>query len=319
MRRESLPAGLAAEAEQMVRALRRDLIDIDGVSELIVLRDDRLPAWEATQNVRVVAVGENTDFSACWQFYAGLCDAVWPIAPETAGILTGLCRGAEAGGYRLLNSASSTVRTASSKLETIRVLGLHGLPVVETRRLHEAVLEPGQAVIVKPDDGAGCEGMFSFARELPDPASFPADFLVQPWLDGESLSLSGVFCHGDALLLSVNRQHIDVAQPLITLIACEVNVYADRDGVWQDLLERVARVMPGLWGYAGIDFIMTTTGPVILEVNPRLTSSYAGIRAATGINPAEQVLKLLQTDKIEPFVGRTNEVCRVNLDKEPPQ
>jgi len=320
LRQESLPAGLLAEAEQMVRALSHDLIDAVESIELIILRDDRLPALAMTSNVQVVAVGENTDFSVCWQFYAAQCDAVWPIAPETGGILTELCRSVEAGGLHLLNSASSAVAIASSKLETIRVLGMHGLPVVETCRLHEAILQPGLEVIVKPDDGAGCDGMYRFADALPDPLSFPADFLVQPWLSGESLSLSGVFCHGDALLLTVNRQIIDASRQPIVLTACEVNAYADHDGIWQHLLARIARAMPGLWGYAGIDLIMTKAGPLILEVNPRLTSSYAGIRTATGINPAEQVLNLLQTDRIARFVcqtiRRTDGVCRVNLDKE---
>ncbi|WNV06239.1 ATP-grasp domain-containing protein [Candidatus Methylospira mobilis] len=316
MRQESLPDGLAAEAELMLHALLRDLMDINGVTELVVLRDDRLPALRIAGDIRVVAVGVSTDFSACWQSHAAQCDAVWPIAPETAGILSGLCHSVEAGCRRLLNSSASAVSMASSKLETCRVLGTHGLPVVETCRLHEAVCPPGLAVIVKPDDGAGCDGMSYFADGLPDSLLLPADFLVQPWLSGESLSLSGVFCHGDALLLSVNRQIIDVTQTPIVLTACEVNIYDDRDGAWQHLLERVARAMPGLWGYAGIDLIMTATGPSILEVNPRLTSSYAGIRPATGVNPAEQVLKLLQTGKIAPFVCRTDEIWRVHLNKD---
>jgi predicted ATP-grasp superfamily ATP-dependent carboligase len=316
LRQEPIPAGLLAEAEQMVHALSHDLIHAAESIELIILRDDRLPVREATRNIQAVAVGETTDFSVCWQRYAAQCDAVWPIAPETDGILTGLCRSIEAGGLRLLNSASSAVSAASSKLETIRILEKHGLPVVETCRLHEAILQPGHAVIVKPDDGAGCEGMTCFVDTLPIPAAFPADFIVQPWIDGESLSLSGVFCHGDALLLSVNRQIIDVTRSSVTLTACEVNAYPDHDGAWRHLLKRVAQAMPDLWGYAGIDLIMTKAGPLILEVNPRLTTSYVGIRAATGINPAERVLKLLQTDKIEPFVCRTDRVCRVNIEKE---
>jgi predicted ATP-grasp superfamily ATP-dependent carboligase len=47
-----------------------------------------------------------------------------------------------------------------------------------------------------------------------------------------------------------------------------------------------------LWGYAGIDFIDTDAGPLALEVNPRLTTSYAGLRRAMGINPALLVLEL---------------------------
>jgi predicted ATP-grasp superfamily ATP-dependent carboligase len=48
--------------------------------------------------------------------------------------------------------------------------------------------------------------------------------------------------------------------------------------------------VPGLWGYCGVDFIETPEGPVVVEINPRLTMSYVGLRDATGINPAELVL-----------------------------
>jgi predicted ATP-grasp superfamily ATP-dependent carboligase len=34
----------------------------------------------------------------------------------------------------------------------------------------------------------------------------------------------------------------------------------------------------------------------VLEVNPRLTTSYVGLRRAIGVNPAGLVLRLLQQD-----------------------
>jgi len=50
--------------------------------------------------------------------------------------------------------------------------------------------------------------------------------------------------------------------------------------------------MPGLWGLCGVDFVETGAGPVVIEVNPRLTTSYAGLHRAIGINPAHLVLEL---------------------------
>ena len=58
------------------------------------------------------------------------------------------------------------------------------------------------------------------------------------------------------------------------------------------LASAVARALPGLWGYCGVDFIETDSGPQVLEVNPRLTTSYAGLRRATGLNCAQLVLDL---------------------------
>jgi len=43
----------------------------------------------------------------------------------------------------------------------------------------------------------------------------------------------------------------------------------------------------------GIDLVRTEQGLVMLEINPRLTTSYAGLRRALGVNPAGLVLASL--------------------------
>jgi predicted ATP-grasp superfamily ATP-dependent carboligase len=45
-----------------------------------------------------------------------------------------------------------------------------------------------------------------------------------------------------------------------------------------------------LWGYVGVDLVLADAGPIVLEINPRLTTSYCGLRDALGINPAALVL-----------------------------
>jgi predicted ATP-grasp superfamily ATP-dependent carboligase len=62
------------------------------------------------------------------------------------------------------------------------------------------------------------------------------------------------------------------------------------------LAGRLAATIPGLWGYVGVDLVLTREGPVILEINPRLTTSYCGLGRALGINTAAMVLSLLGRD-----------------------
>jgi predicted ATP-grasp superfamily ATP-dependent carboligase len=47
-----------------------------------------------------------------------------------------------------------------------------------------------------------------------------------------------------------------------------------------------------LFGYVGVDLIATDSCPVVLEINPRLTTSYVALKDALGANPAAQVLAL---------------------------
>ena len=102
-------------------------------------------------------------------------------------------------------------------------------------------------------------------------------------------------CDGRARLLACNRQKVRIAGGAFRFDGVSVNAIADRDGRYAELASRVGRALPGLWGYCGVDFIETADGPVVIEVNPRLTTSYAGLHRAIGQNPAQLVLGLPNT------------------------
>ena len=60
------------------------------------------------------------------------------------------------------------------------------------------------------------------------------------------------------------------------------------------MVDNIAHALPELWGYAGIDLIETQEQLLVLEINPRLTTSFVGIREALGVNVVESVLQLLK-------------------------
>jgi predicted ATP-grasp superfamily ATP-dependent carboligase len=57
---------------------------------------------------------------------------------------------------------------------------------------------------------------------------------------------------------------------------------------------RACRAIPGLAGYVGVDLILTPGGPLVVELNPRLTTSYLGLRAATRRNLAAAAIAALE-------------------------
>jgi predicted ATP-grasp superfamily ATP-dependent carboligase len=151
-------------------------------------------------------------------------------------------------------------------------------------------------VVVKPDDGAGCQETFAFReraelRQWLKQHAAPGQ-VFQPLVRGEALSLSVLACERGARLLACNRQHIRFAGHRIQFAGVSVNALTDLHGRYAQLASAVVAALPGLWGYFGIDFIDTAEGPVVVEVNPRLTTSYAGLREALGINAARLVLDL---------------------------
>jgi predicted ATP-grasp superfamily ATP-dependent carboligase len=107
------------------------------------------------------------------------------------------------------------------------------------------------------------------------------------------LSLSLLCAGGAGRLLACNRQQIAVRDGRVRLDAVLVNAVRDTGGRFAALAEQVAQAVPGLWGYVGVDLVLTPDGPVLLEINPRLTTSYCGLRLALGFNTAALVLSLL--------------------------
>ncbi|HFD11014.1 MAG TPA: ATP-grasp domain-containing protein [Crenotrichaceae bacterium] len=300
-----LPESLVAEARIMLSAVISDLLAINQL-ELRVLCDSRLlkqtPAVECS-GYECVPVTKAQGFDAIWKETIDRVDAVFIIAPETDGTLEYLCATVEASGTLLLNCSSQAVKIAASKLETYHRLLANDIPVLPTCRLNAWRLNDESQFtfpqVVKPDDGVGCEAMTVVSDkqslDLLIKSLNPGNFIVQPWVAGQAASLSVIYDQRDAYLLTYNQQLIEVKQDRIRLAGCRVGVYTECWGFYQALVLRIAECLHGLRGYVGIDIIETADGPMVVEINPRLTTSYAGISRAMGVNPAEMILKSFGT------------------------
>jgi len=296
--RQELPAALAAEGRLMLQALLDDLRFLPGL-ELILPLDRRCMDFLLPVNARVVPVGESDDIRNLLPALIEQVDGVWPIAPETGGVLANIAKQVEPSSKILLLSDADTVALCGNKLETYRHLQAHAIPAVETLPLSAWRDLSAKVCVIKPIDGVGCEGsrIIDYAPSFPHKISDPSDYVLQPFVEGQPISLSCLFKRGRAWLLCCNRQDVVIQDKQFFLRACAVNVHNEHAGYLRSLAERVAQALPGLWGYVGIDLIDTAeAGPLVLEINPRLTTSYVGIKQATGINVAEQSLALLESE-----------------------
>jgi len=70
--------------------------------------------------------------------------------------------------------------------------------------------------------------------------------------------------------------------------------HSDDVAAYSILVDAIAQALPALWGYVGIDLIETPEQTWVLEINPRLTTSYVGINEALGLNVVEAVMQLVQ-------------------------
>ena len=304
-----LPDSLMRQGAIMHRALISDLLAIDDV-ELITMRDARLPALDVRRSARIVPVRGAGTCIACFDACVKEADAVWLVAPECGGILEHLSRKVEASGRILLGSEADAVHLAGSKLGTARRLADAGIAVVATHA-SEATLPDGPgAWIVKPAHGAGCintrifsgvQKAWSWIAEQNGGAAAGEtageatrdDYVLQPFAAGQACSLSLLCCDGAVHVLSCNVQRVAVRDNQFHFLGSTVNGIVDLDGELASLARRIVAAIPGLWGYVGVDLIRTLQGIVVLEVNPRMTTSFAGLHAAIKRNPAQLVLDLL--------------------------
>lgn len=225
-------------------------------------------------------------------------DAVWPLAFESARALEHLSREILHARRILLGSAPGAVGVASSKLKLARVLAAGGVATVATYSPHASLPQGGGAWVVKPDDGAGCLHTMLFSDRSAALAWIRANaadgYVLQPFIAGRPGSLSLICCDGAAHVLSCNQERVAMRDNRFHVLGSIVNGLGDDDGALARLAQQVAAAIPSLWGYVGVDFILTAHGAVVLDVNPRLTPAYAGLHASIAHNPAALVLDLLK-------------------------
>ena len=305
-----LPPSLAREGDLMLRTLVGELAAA-GV-DVIGSRDPRLPPLESCETLPATGTGSLEEL-----FAGGIAaaDAVWPTAPEGGGILHWLGGMVEEAGRVLLGCTPAAVRLAGSKRETARCLAASGIPVAPTYAPDEMLPQLPGPWVVKPDDGAGCDGLELLAGHAEATvrlASGDGGLVAQPWLQGDPWSLSLLCAGGDAHLLACNRQQNGWEGGLLRLQSILVNARAPADARFDQLARAIAGAVSGLWGYVGVDLVLGADGPIVLEVNPRLTTSYCGLPAALDRNVAALVLDLSRTGDLPrplPWVGKSLEIA----------
>jgi predicted ATP-grasp superfamily ATP-dependent carboligase len=274
-----LPPSLRRQGAMLLQALLADLATLPGV-ELVTMASPGPPFGER--------------FGACVE----AADAVWPLAWESDGLLERLSREILRGKRVLLGSAPGAIRVAASKLKVAHALADGGVAAVATYSPHQPLPHRRGAWVVKPDDGAGCLDTRLFSDRAAAlawiRASADEDYVLQPFVAGTLGSLSLLCCDGVARVLSCNQERVAMRDNQFHFLGSTVNGLDDADGALERLAQQVAASIPSLWGYVGVDFILTRRGAVVLEVNPRLTASYAGLHASIGCNPAGLVIELLK-------------------------
>ena len=105
-------------------------------------------------------------------------------------------------------------------------------------------------------------------------------------------SISVFFTHNDFHLLTINKQTVKkTRQKFINLKSILINDRTVSDSKIYLLLNKIKSILPNLYGYVGIDVIITNRKMYIVEINPRLTTSYIGLNKTLDISLANLIIE----------------------------
>ena len=253
-------------------------------------------------------------------------EATLIIAPECHGILVQLLRQLQTDPWRKIRNINLDWQLAeifSDKLLTFQWLKQHELATPATiaisREKHDALLSArncqhfildGEKLpqssglgVLKPRDGVGCEGV-SFIQlqgeefsttEIADDGD--RKWLLQSYVPGRacSVGLIGGRGFGPTTILPPAIQTLQLRNGSPVYCGGRIPSDSELQDAIMPLAEKLVSALGEFSGYLGVDVVVEQSSnnklkATVIEVNPRLCTSYVGYRQATSCNLAALML-----------------------------
>jgi predicted ATP-grasp superfamily ATP-dependent carboligase len=231
------------------------------------------------------------------------------IAPEFGGALAALCWAVRQSAGRLVGPGVDSLQLTADKLELYSHWSARQIPTPQTAPILQWPLCKSP-VVIKPQFGAG-----SFVTRLVptggDVASgiraavgeYPGHLIAQDFVPGRPASVA---------ILVGPTQTVPLL-PTFQLLSSDGRFRYEGGElpISPDLAERAVFLglraigcVPGLLGYVGVDLVLGDSADgsddFAIEINPRLTTSYVGLRALADFNIAEAMLRIVNDEPVEP-------------------
>jgi len=253
-------------------------------------------------NARSIPVGSSAEELALFSQLAKEADFTFAIAPETAGVLLSRRDLVDLSGGSFVGCGREAIAICGDKWRTFQRLEKTDIPQIPTRLLpmvndFQRLTYP---LVCKPRDGAGCCDTFLVRdkeelRELVKSGSLDVDrTILQPFVEGIGFSVAALFERSEVVELLPAVRHRMNYERTISCCAMEIDPAFRVPASIGRIVETVGHAIAGFEGYVGLDFILpkgNSSVPVLVEINPRLTTSYLEYRKAEAESLAERLLE----------------------------
>ena len=310
-----IPPSLFCEGYGMLRSIIADfkLFDFD-ISTLI---DDRISFLSKFLNSDIInQVKSNDNYLKKFKDLVKETESCFIIAPEFSNILYNLTKIVKNYNKKLLSVDLEGIELATSKIRTYKFFRANNLNTPETFLIPD---KNGQLdknfiiqkfkklkspIVIKPDDGVGAESIYYLENESQidnlfenfyDKLEPKRKFILQKYIEGKDLSISliGQFKRKFPIILTINSQNVEIKNGFLqseyfggyTPVENHLEIRKSISYIFKNL------DLTKFNGYYGIDFIKKKDNSIhFIEINPRLTTSYIGIRNIIDINPVELMI-----------------------------
>ena len=234
-------------------------------------------------------------------------DACFPVAPEEDHILYGINKVLEDKGVEIIGSSSDAVLACSDKFETYNLLK-KDFSMIKSEKIFFNDLNSykklfsnnKKKMLVKPADGVSCSGIWivrSYADFIKASAHIKRTtnlpfFLLQDYVEGISTSVSILSTGKEAMPLSLNLQKIGLNNGKLIYNGGKVPYKHEQSDNAKYISKKAVECINGLKGYVGVDLLLDESNNeiYILEINPRLTTSYIALRRILNFNLGEAII-----------------------------
>lgn len=289
-----IPPSLAREGAAMIGALAADLVRVDGC-RLVALRDPRMLqlALPGCEIVEVLGRASHHDEFAR---LAAEADGTILIAPEFDGILLKAARAVVASGGRLLSPSPDFIRIAGNKQRTCDTLAAADVRVptgVVLQGDESLPLHFAYPAVIKPADGAGSQDTYMVSGPHDSPPAYAWPRRLEQYVPGMPASVALLCGPAGTVSLVPCKQRIS-EDGRFRYLGGELPLTPGLAERATELAKRAVAVLPQTIGYVGVDLVLGRdphgAEDYVIEVNPRLTTAYVGLRAAAESNLAKAML-----------------------------
>ncbi|MFL2559932.1 MAG: ATP-grasp domain-containing protein [Gammaproteobacteria bacterium] len=310
---KNTPKSLIKEAKLIISSLVDDLNEYFPSSKISFLTNKKYK--NILKNYTVYTRDYKKNVADNISLYKNMFDNVIILAPEKNLNLYNIVKELENRNIKLLNCSSSFINIATNKISFYE--NIKNLPDNKINTyLDYNDINSQHPIIAKKIDGIGAEESYIFKNKKDICDNFhllTSSHFFQEYISGAVIGLNIVSNNNKFNIISINEQNYKIfSKRSLKLDSIHMGKYNYLHNKFQNLINNLMENFIGYNGFFGIDAILTNSNEIFfLEINPRLTTSYVGLKETIGFNP----LNFLYNKKLK-FDINNNSYVLIKINNE---